>query len=198
MERTGVLRDVLDNLVDTGAFDDQHHDRRETRWEVGLRYQPMGAQAVLPFSVEQDMVELPELTAWERMEGEYRTMGLHPNGHVMAHLRPQLAKDVLNSQEVLFKNEGEQVRVAGMVIRRQHPQAEAYFLTPRRRVRTYPVNSLAQYLSEAQAHAQRAICGGNGRGLSQRGYAECDRCGGQSSKSYRRAAQGQKLGLGLV
>ena len=84
---------------------------------------------MLPFSVEQDMVELPELTACERLEGEYRTMGLHPNGHVMAHLRPQLAKDVLNSQEVLFKNEGEQVRVAGMVIRRQHPQAEAYFLT---------------------------------------------------------------------
>ena len=84
---------------------------------------------MLPFSVEQDMVKLPEMSDWERMAGEYRTMGLHPDGHVMAHLRPQLATDVLNSQELLLKKEGDQVRVAGLVIRRQHPQAEAYFLT---------------------------------------------------------------------
>ena len=103
-------------------------DRRDTRWEVGLRYRPVDAQLTLRLPVGQDMAELPEQTAWERMESEYRTMGLHPEGHVMGHLRSQL-RGVPTSEQVPLLEDGATVRVAGLVIRRQRPLGKAVFIT---------------------------------------------------------------------
>ncbi|MCH8847422.1 MAG: hypothetical protein IIC32_00405 [Chloroflexi bacterium] len=108
----------------TGAL----HTRRDTKWEIGLRYRRTGAQLALPLPVEQDMAALPEPTAWETMEGEYRTMGIHPRSHLMAYLRDRLP-DVTPSAEVWGLADGADVRVAGLVVRRQHPSATAYFLT---------------------------------------------------------------------
>ena len=102
--------------------------RRNTRWEIGLRYRPLGRQLPLEMPVEQDMPTLPEATDWEVMEGEYRTMGIHPHSHLMAYLRVQLPR-VTTSAEIWHKPDGAEVQVAGLVVRRQRPQAKAYFLT---------------------------------------------------------------------
>ena len=138
MERTGLQREAIENLVAAGAFDSlvqkrpstgsgrtgdpassppfikggwgdfdeplqdrlvepraapgstNTPDRRTALWEVGLRYRPGGAQLALPLPVEQDMAELPPQDQWEVMLEEYRTLGLHPKGHLMAMLRPHL------------------------------------------------------------------------------------------------------------
>ncbi|MFQ5860447.1 MAG: DNA polymerase III subunit alpha [Dehalococcoidia bacterium] len=129
MERTGLLRENAENLAAAGALDSLSPDRRDTRWEVGLRYHPAGEQLALPLSVEHDRIELPTLTEWERMQGEYRTMGLYPNGHVMAHLRPSLPKEAVSSEDIPHLEEGQEVTVAGLVIRRQRPLAKAVFIT---------------------------------------------------------------------
>ena len=129
MERTGLQREALENLVSAGAFDSLTPDRRSTLWEVGLRYRPHGYQQALPLPVEQDMAELPKQTEWEIMMDEYRTMQLHPKGHLMTMLRPHLGQEVLNSREVVDRPDGEVVTVAGMVIRRQRPLSKAVFLT---------------------------------------------------------------------
>ena len=63
------------------------------------------------------------------MLAEYRTMGLHPNGHFMAHVRPHLGHEVLTSDNVAEMEDGSEVKVAGLVIRRQHPGARAVFIT---------------------------------------------------------------------
>ena len=133
MTRTAIRQEPLDNLADAGALDEldrgsQRDTRRDTRWEIGLRYRQTGAQLALPLPVEQDMAALPEPTAWETMEGEYRTMGIHPRSHLMAYLRDRLP-DVTMSAELWGLADGAEVRVAGLVVRRQHPQAAAYFLT---------------------------------------------------------------------
>ena len=75
MRRTGLQREAVDNLVAAGAFDSMVSDRRSALWEVGLLYQPIGAQKALPMPVEQDMAQLPLMTNWETMLGEYRTDG---------------------------------------------------------------------------------------------------------------------------
>ena len=129
MERTGLQREALENLVAAGAFDSLTPDRRNALWEVGLRYRPHGYQQALPLPVEQDMAELPKQTDWEIMMDEYRTMRLHPKGHLMTMLRPYLGQDVLSSQDLLGRADGEVVTVAGMVIRRQRPLSKAVFLT---------------------------------------------------------------------
>ena len=129
MLRTGLLRESLDSLADAGAFDLFGEDRRTVRWEIGLRYRPLNSQLPLAMPITQDMVGLPELTQWERMHGEYRTMGIHPSGHIMAHLRDRLGTMATTSREVVDLEDGAEVTVAGLVIRRQRPLGKAVFLT---------------------------------------------------------------------
>jgi error-prone DNA polymerase len=102
--------------------------RRNTRWEIGLRYRAIGRQLPLEMPVDQNMPTLPEASDWEIMEGEYRTMGIHPRSHLMAHLRAQLPH-VTTSADIWSKPDGAEVQVAGLVVRRQRPHAKAYFLT---------------------------------------------------------------------
>ncbi|MEE8363271.1 MAG: OB-fold nucleic acid binding domain-containing protein, partial [Dehalococcoidia bacterium] len=92
-------------------------------------YRPVGRQLAFDMPVEQDMVALPEPSEWEVMTGEYRTMGLHPRGHVMAKLRPHLPRGVIRSVDIADYPEGASIRVAGVVIRRQRPLAKAVFIT---------------------------------------------------------------------
>ena len=56
-------------------------------------------------------------------------VGLCPDGHVMELLRPQLGEDVLTSDGLLGSRDGDVVRVAGRVVRRQRPLTAANFLT---------------------------------------------------------------------
>ena len=129
MERTGLSQEALDNLADAGAVDSVAQDRRNVRWEIGLRYRPVNKQLALPLPVVQDTVPLPRLTSWETMEGEYRTMGLHPGGHIMAYLREQVGAKVTTSQEVEGLEDGVEVTVTGLIIRRQRPLGKAVFIT---------------------------------------------------------------------
>ena len=129
MERTGLLLESLDNLADAGAYDDLAGTRRNARWELGLRYRPVNSQMALPLPVIHDMVDTPAQTEWEIMEGEYRTMGVHPAGHAMAYLRSQLGTEVATSNDVVDMENGTEVTVAGLVIRRQRPRGKAVFIT---------------------------------------------------------------------
>jgi error-prone DNA polymerase len=129
MERSGLTQESLHNLSDAGALDSFRRDRRGARWEIGLRYRPVNQQLALALPIEQDMTKLPSLTDWEVMQGEYRSMGLFPQGHVMAYLRPSLPSKVLASSETLHVEDGVEVTVAGLVIRRQRPLAKAVFIT---------------------------------------------------------------------
>ena len=129
MRRTGIQREILENLITAGAFDSLASDRRASLWEVGLRYRPGGGLTTLQLPVEQDMAALPRFSEWESMEGEYQTLGLYPKGCLMAALRPNLGKEVLTSLDVPDMSDGEQVTVAGLAIRRQKPLGKAIFIT---------------------------------------------------------------------
>ena len=138
MERTGLQREAIENLVTAGAFDELNAKsakakgktgRRQALWEVGLRYRAINIQRPLPLPVEQDMAKLPEQSEWESMGEEYRTLGLYPEGHLMAMARPYLRREILSSRDIASKVDGDIVTVAGLVIRRQRPLAKAVFLT---------------------------------------------------------------------
>ena len=130
MSRTGLLREALESLVAAGAFDSLVPDRRAALWQVGLLYRPVGAQQALPLPVAQDMADLAPMTGWEEMLGEYRTMGLHPRGHLMAYMRPRLDPEVLPSSRISTLEDGARVTTAGLVIRRQHPgSTDTVFIT---------------------------------------------------------------------
>jgi len=75
------------------------------------------------------MAQLPLMTDWETMLNEYRTMGVHPDSHFMAYMRKNLAYDIKSSRDLTHLKDGDKVKVAGLVIRRQHPGASAVFIT---------------------------------------------------------------------
>ena len=134
MQRSGLLREQIESLVDGGALDCFNPDRRALRWEVGLRYRPVGKhplgnQLALPLSVDQDRAILDSLTSWEHMQGEYRALGMHPQSHVMAYLRSCLPEETITSQDVEGLEDGQEATVAGLIVRRQRPLAKAVFLT---------------------------------------------------------------------
>ena len=60
----------LPRLSRAGAFDSLEPNRRNARWEIGLRYRPINSQLSLPLPVAQDMAELENPDDWERMQGE--------------------------------------------------------------------------------------------------------------------------------
>ena len=129
MSRSGLEQQQVEDLIDAGALDSLCEDRRSARWDVGLRYRPVGRQLELPLPVEQDMAPLPKAGAFDEMVQEYRTMGLHPTSHVMAYIRGSLGANVLTSDEIPSVPDGETITVAGLVIRRQRPLAKAVYIT---------------------------------------------------------------------
>ena len=129
MTRTRLQREAVENLVTAGAFDSFASDRRSALWEVGLLFQPVGDQRTLSLPVDQDMVQLPLMTDWETMMGEYSTMSIHPDSHFMAYLREDLAGETTPSHEIPGLEDGAAVTAAGLVIRRQHPGPNVVFIT---------------------------------------------------------------------
>jgi len=147
MMRTGTQQEVLDHLSASGALDrfdeiadpdrdpPKISDRRHLRWESGLRYRPRGEkkdgtrQLAFEMLVEQDMVALPEESAWDRMIGEYSATGVYPQGHLMSKIRPHLPSTVIRSEEVRNYANGDRISVAGLVIRRQKPNGKTVFVT---------------------------------------------------------------------
>ncbi len=129
LERTAVLREVADNMASAGAFDCLEGNRRNIKWEIGLRYRPVNSQIGMLMPVEQDLVELANLTDWERMRDEYSVLSLFPAGHIMSRLRPQLKGKIMCSNEVSALPNDTEVVTAGLVIRRQRPLSKAVFIT---------------------------------------------------------------------
>ncbi|UCD09955.1 MAG: hypothetical protein JSU79_04765, partial [Dehalococcoidales bacterium] len=129
LERTGVLEEVALNLASAGAFDSIVPNRREAKWEIGLRYRPVNSQLALPLPVEQDLPELEAPGDLEKMRGEYGIMGLYPSGHVMAKMRPRLGRKLQCSRDIAGLPDGAAVTTAGLVIRRQRPHGKVVFMT---------------------------------------------------------------------
>ncbi|HYY88842.1 MAG TPA: DNA polymerase III subunit alpha, partial [Chloroflexota bacterium] len=80
-----------------------------------------GRQLVLALPTEQDMVQLKDMTDWERMLADYGLLGLSPSYHPLALLRPDLPPDVLTAEQVRAARDGARVRTAGLIVCRQRP-----------------------------------------------------------------------------
>ncbi len=129
INRTYISRRVLENLAYSGAFDLFNKNRRETLWEIGLRYKPKSNQKALPMPITQDMPSLKPLNQIEKMSKEYSVLGFYPQSHLMKLLRRNLPKYILTAKDLASINHGDTVVVAGVVIRRQHPSTKAIFMT---------------------------------------------------------------------
>ena len=123
VRRTGLRPQTIHSLVMAGAFDGVTANRREALWDAGLPVRPpRNGQRALPMSSGDNVPELADFTAHERMAGEYAVMGIYPRGHVMEFVRPTLGPDVLPASDIDTLREGQKVMVAGWPVARQHPR----------------------------------------------------------------------------
>ena len=151
LRRTGMPRKAAEHLITVGALAEFGLGRRELLWQLGLLVPGSGfrvprsgfgdtsaeashktatrnpergtrnRQLSLALPTEQDMVELPDMTDWERMVADYGLLGLSPSYHPLALLRHDLPRDVLSAEQVRASRDGARVRTAGLVVCRQRP-----------------------------------------------------------------------------
>ena len=124
--RVGPKPNELEMLAEAGALagiDPRAAARRSALWQVGaLERDPRSLFAGIPPPDAEVPSPLEELDALETTLADYRSTGLTTGPHVMAHLRPALAKrGVLSAAELRAVPNGRFVRVAGHVIVRQRP-----------------------------------------------------------------------------
>ena len=129
VSRTGLSGDAVRHLVLAGAFDSLTGGRRrEALWLAGLGFRPgRGGQRAFPglSEVASGSPELVEFGPWERMRGEYESMGVYPSGHLLEHLRPDLGPGVSTCAQAGAMADGESVTLAGWPVARQHPKSDA-------------------------------------------------------------------------
>ncbi len=149
VRRTGLKPVAVESLIYAGAFDGLEANRRRALWQAGLGFRPSrkggrafpglgdgagGSNGGAGGSGGSEP-QLADFTAWERMAGEYRVLGLYPSGHLLGHLRSGLVarfgSELLSASAVFPLEEGVDVLVAGWPIARQHPTGAGgvYFIT---------------------------------------------------------------------
>jgi error-prone DNA polymerase len=122
----GLKRPAMENLILLGAFPSFELNRRELLWQYGLleqtrREKRPSRNLPLGFGTEQDMIERPEMSAWERMVTDYHTLGLSPSLHPLGLMRARLPVDIVSAEGLESLPDGVNVRVAGLVVCRQRP-----------------------------------------------------------------------------
>jgi error-prone DNA polymerase len=127
--RARLPRPAVENLIRAGAADSlserQSNARRDLLWQLGgLTYPEEG----LDIETSVEAVALPHLSPAERMGWEYELLGLAPGEHVMALYREALrAQGILSSREFAEQENGQAVRIAGLVIVIQRPPSARNF-----------------------------------------------------------------------
>jgi error-prone DNA polymerase len=124
--RVAPKRHELDALAEAGALagiDPGACERRSALWQASaLERDPRSLFAGVPPSDAEAPSPLDALDPLETTLADYRSTGLTTGPHVMAHLRPALAKrGVCSARELRSVPNGRFVRVAGHVIVRQRP-----------------------------------------------------------------------------
>ena len=123
VRRTGLKAQGVRSLVAAGAFDALTPNRRAALWEAGLSIpSARNGQRAFPVSGAEPPPRFDDFTDYDKMVGEYRVLGIYPQGHVMEFFRARLDADVMTAAETYQAEDGQRIRVAGWPIARQHPQ----------------------------------------------------------------------------
>ena len=127
--KTHISRLVLENLALSGALDRIVPNRRIALWEIGAHFKDGNKSGSFPSMFESELPKLESFSNWEIMSGEYKSMGIYVKGHIMKEVRGKIDFSLSASNEVDKMEDGSEVVIAGLVIRRQKPLAKSVFIT---------------------------------------------------------------------
>lgn len=119
----GISETALEILADADAFRSIGLDRRQALWEVTTKDRPVelfkGQES--PDGKDEN-ISLPEMTLPEHVLRDYATTSLSLKAHPVSFARERLKQfDILSTGELSSRNNGDDVKVAGLVLVRQRP-----------------------------------------------------------------------------
>ena len=119
--RAGLELHEMKMLAAADALVSLSGHRRQQVWDAaGLRPLP---ELFREAPIDEDILELPEAPEGEEIVWDYASTGLTLRRHPMALLRQRVAeKGYLSSSDLLTVEDGEMVRVCGIVTLRQQPE----------------------------------------------------------------------------
>lgn len=120
----GISQASIEKLADADAFRSIGLDRRQALWEVAaLHDSPTGLyQGQASESRTEAAIQLPAMSSAEHVVQDYSSMSLSLKAHPVSFVRDKLSLlKAIPTSELLSRNDGEIVRVAGLVLVRQRP-----------------------------------------------------------------------------
>ena len=120
----GVSITALEKLADADAFRSLGLDRRKALWEItALSDNPFGLFKGQPSeSTTEKNVSLPEMSLSEHVVQDYGAMSLSLKAHPVSFIREKLDMlHVIATKNLINGNDGDIIRVAGLVLVRQRP-----------------------------------------------------------------------------
>lgn len=117
----GISESTLEKLADADAFRSIEKDRREAFWEVSAK----DHQAKALFSDQsaaEENITLPKMPLSEHVVRDYAATSLSLKAHPVSFIRDQLNQLRIRPLSSLTQGkDGEQVKVAGLILVRQRP-----------------------------------------------------------------------------
>jgi error-prone DNA polymerase len=122
-ERAALDRDDLEALAAAGALTSLSGNRHLAFWEVAgtERPAPLAPRSTRTGDADEGRPLLNTPSTWQTVLADYRSTGLTLGPHPMSLIREQFDENVTRSADLLRLPTGTQVKVAGVVLMRQHP-----------------------------------------------------------------------------
>jgi error-prone DNA polymerase len=119
----GIPDAMLERLADADAFRSIGLDRRQALWEVTVKEKPAAVfGGDQPETLNEQVNELPRMALSEHVIHDYASTSLSLKAHPVSFVREQLTSlRVISSAALKTKKDGDQVKVAGLVLVRQRP-----------------------------------------------------------------------------
>lgn len=119
----GVPEPALERLADADAFRSVGLDRRQALWEATTKDTPVALFSGRPSEDAKDEnVLLPRMSMSEHVVHDYATTALSLKAHPVSFIREQLTQlHILSTSQLAAANDGDFVKVAGLVLVRQRP-----------------------------------------------------------------------------
>lgn len=123
LRRLGISDAALERLADADAFRSIGLDRRKALWEATTKDRPLALFAEHPSpDANSENISLPAMSISEHVVHDYASTSLSLKAHPVSFVRHKLTMlNILSTAELSKAQNGDHVKVAGLVLVRQRP-----------------------------------------------------------------------------